>query len=181
MPGRCDHDKPLLLNGRPRMRCYGCAPKAAPSPRKAYTPHVVRVAACANPECRAEFIPLVPHAKYCGGKCRSRVGNTSPAKRAADLDLGGHRRRARKYGARYVPFKVADVLARDRWTCAICGIHTPPALRGTFEHDAPELDHALPLARGGEHSTANARCVCRSCNLTKGALTDAELFARLAA
>lgn len=62
------------------------------------------------------------------------------------------------------PFKVFD---RDRWRCQLCGIKTPKAKRGGFEKDAPELDHIVPLSKGGEHSYRNTHCACRRCNGSK--------------
>ena len=59
------------------------------------------------------------------------------------------------------PFKVFD---RDGWRCQICHKPTPQRLRGTIKHNAPELDHIVPLARGGEHSYRNTQCACRKCN-----------------
>lgn len=81
------------------------------------------------------------------------------------------RRRAAERGVRadrIDPFKVFE---RDGWRCYLCGCHTPRELRGTYEPNAPELEHVLPLAMGGEHTWANVRCACRKCNLAKGAST----------
>ncbi|AKR55715.1 hypothetical protein XM25_07875 [Devosia sp. H5989] len=61
------------------------------------------------------------------------------------------------------------VFERDRWTCKLCGRKTPKRLRGTVKPDAPELDHIVPLALGGEHSYRNTQCACRQCNSAKGA------------
>lgn len=62
------------------------------------------------------------------------------------------------------PLKVFD---RDGWECRLCGIPTPRVKRGTYEFDAPELDHIIPLAKGGEHSYRNTQCTCRRCNSLK--------------
>lgn len=62
------------------------------------------------------------------------------------------------------------VLERDGWRCRACGCPTPKASRGTNADDAPELDHIVPLAKGGAHSYANTQCLCRRCNLLKGAI-----------
>lgn len=59
------------------------------------------------------------------------------------------------------PFKVFD---RDKWICQLCGVHTPKRLRGTYEDIAPELDHIVPLSKGGDHSYVNTQCCCRCCN-----------------
>jgi len=83
--------------------------------------------------------------------------------------------RARKRAAHVEtvdPFKVFD---RDGWRCQICHRPTPRRLRGTTDERAPELDHIVPLARGGEHSYRNTQCACRKCNGAKGATTYGQL------
>jgi 5-methylcytosine-specific restriction endonuclease McrA len=67
------------------------------------------------------------------------------------------------------------VFERDGWRCYLCGCDTPQALRGTYEANAPELEHMVPLSRGGAHSYANTRCACRACNLIKGDRTVDEV------
>lgn len=64
------------------------------------------------------------------------------------------------------PIKILD---RDGWVCQICGVDTPRNLRGTHENNAPEVDHIIPLARGGPHVEGNVQCACRACNSAKGA------------
>ena len=59
------------------------------------------------------------------------------------------------------------VFVEQDWVCQICGTKTDPALRATYENLAPELDHIVPLSKGGEHSYANTQCACRECNLAK--------------
>lgn len=56
------------------------------------------------------------------------------------------------------------VFERDGWRCRNCRCKTPQALRGTYKSNAPELDHIVPLARGGEHSYRNTQLLCRKCN-----------------
>ena len=70
-------------------------------------------------------------------------------------------------GAR--PETSLKVLARDNWTCQLCGEPTPKSLRGTCDPRAPELDHILPIAAGGAHVPENCQCACRECNGAKGA------------
>lgn len=67
------------------------------------------------------------------------------------------------------PFKVFD---RDKWTCRLCGIKTHKSKRGSYDDRAPELDHIIPLSKGGKHKYDNVQCACRKCNQTKG---DKEL------
>jgi hypothetical protein len=78
--------------------------------------------------------------KYCSEICliRSQRSSNKAVRRA----------RARGNGiAEYVnPFKVFD---RDKWTCRLCGTKTPRSKRGTYDDNAPELDHIITLAEGG--------------------------------
>jgi 5-methylcytosine-specific restriction endonuclease McrA len=62
------------------------------------------------------------------------------------------------------PFKVFD---RDKWQCQLCGVKTPKVKRGTNDSNAPELDHILPIAKGGAHTYLNTQCACRKCNMKK--------------
>lgn len=76
------------------------------------------------------------------------------------------RRAAARNGERIDPL---EVFARDHWRCQLCGVATPIRLRGTTHGRAPELDHVMPLALGGQHTWANVQCACRNCNTAKGA------------
>lgn len=99
---------------------------------------------------------------YCGSAC-SRRASRRAAKQA---------RRARKSAGLIEPVSAFKVFARDGWRCHLCGAKTPRKLRGTRDDRAPELDHIIPLAKGGEHSYRNTACACRKCNLEKA---DREL------
>lgn len=62
------------------------------------------------------------------------------------------------------PINPDFILERDNYRCYICGIKTPKKLRGTYEDNAPEVDHIIPLSKGGLHVESNLRCSCRKCN-----------------
>jgi 5-methylcytosine-specific restriction endonuclease McrA len=59
------------------------------------------------------------------------------------------------------------VFERDGWKCQICGKQTPRARRGYRYSNAPELDHRIPISKGGPHTYGNTQCACRACNLEK--------------
>jgi hypothetical protein len=75
-------------------------------------------------------------------------------------------RRRRIQAARVEPVDRIEVFDRDKWRCQICGIET---IRQPYTDKSAELDHVVPLSRGGEHSYANTQCACRRCNSLKGA------------
>ena len=84
------------------------------------------------------------------------------------------RRRARKYQVQYEKVNPNTIFERDNWTCYLCGKATPKQLRGLGKPASPQLDHVVPLARGGSHTKNNLACACRECNIKKGALTVEE-------
>lgn len=58
------------------------------------------------------------------------------------------------------------IFERDKWLCQMCGVKTSKDL--PHNHDRyPNLDHAIPLSKGGEHAPDNLQCLCRRCNLDK--------------
>lgn len=52
---------------------------------------------------------------------------------------------------------------RDNYTCQSCGISTHAE-----KHLLLEIDHMLPLSRGGETTESNLQTLCWKCNRTKG-------------
>ena len=79
-------------------------------------------------------------------------------------------RKARKAKQRGVTVERVDpikVFERDGWICHLCRKVTLKEHRGTMHPRAPELDHIIPISKGGEHSYANTACSCRRCNSEK--------------
>ncbi|WP_152548756.1 HNH endonuclease [Kozakia baliensis] len=44
-------------------------------------------------------------------------------------------------------------------------------------HDSLEVDHILPVSRGGSDDEGNLTCACRNCNRAKGDMTAKDFFA----
>lgn len=78
------------------------------------------------------------------------------------------KRRAAERGNQTESITPFTVFIRDKWTCQMCGIFTPMVYRGTIEWIAPELDHIIPVSKGGSHTMDNLQCLCRRCNINKG-------------
>lgn len=108
-------------------------------------------------ECSVVFTPISGNSKYCTDACRKR--HTSRVYKGV--------RRARLRRANYEIVDPLVVFNRDGWRCQACGQKTPKRLRGSYEPYAPELDHIIPISRGGEHTYRNTQCLCRSCNQSK--------------
>lgn len=123
--------------------------------------------------CASLFVPAGTAKRptaYCCDECR-REGYARARKLGADRrEVRIRKARRPKHPSTVDPIKV---FTRDRWRCKMCGRYTPPEKRGTCEPDAPELDHILPVSRGGEHSYRNTRCACRQCN---GAKSDRLVY-----
>lgn len=135
-----------------------------------------RDAVCAG--CGAVYCPLYGRnlgpKRLCSEACSSELRRKHA--RAAKMKRKAHERGA--HAESVDPYKV---FSRDGWRCKLCGVATPRHLRGTNEHNAPELDHVHPISRGGPHTYANTQCLCRSCNGFKSDRTMNEMHEALAA
>lgn len=60
----------------------------------------------------------------------------------------------------------ARVMARDNSACVWCG-----------SADSLEIDHVIPVSRGGKHDDANLRVLCQPCNREKWHHVDGEMGA----
>jgi len=111
-------------------------------------------------ECGRLFVPEYTDKRrgFCSGQCARAYGRR----------VGRGVRRARMHSVRYEYIDPLRVLDRDGWKCYVCGCATPKELRGTIRGDAPEVDHVVPLAKGGSHTMDNLACICRYHNQTKG-------------
>lgn len=60
----------------------------------------------------------------------------------------------------------ASIIERDRYTCQICGNSTMQEPNLLLE-----VDHIIPIAKGGMTTEDNLQCLCWKCNRSKGAKT----------
>ncbi len=85
------------------------------------------------------------------------------AKQAAEK-----RRRRPKAYPKLVGARRDIIIEACQFTCAYCGVHNET--RGNFW----EIDHIVPLSRGGLHEPANWILACGSCNQNKSNLLHWE-------
>jgi 5-methylcytosine-specific restriction endonuclease McrA len=104
---------------------------------------------------------------FCSKACAKANVKTRPEYKEL-IKAHRKRRKAIERGAKHgESFNYRQIFERDKWRCQMCRIKTPEKLRGTYEPNAPELDHILPLSKGGLHSIDNAQLLCRKCNQWK--------------
>jgi 5-methylcytosine-specific restriction endonuclease McrA len=70
-----------------------------------------------------------------------------------------------------VKFSRKNIYLRDRNRCQYCG--------GRFRTEDLNLDHVIPVSRGGKTTWENVVCSCVSCNITKGNRLPEEAQMRL--
>jgi 5-methylcytosine-specific restriction endonuclease McrA len=102
---------------------------------------------------------------------RQRQIDRSPNRNAVRRAMHERRRaRALEAPGDYSFVEWLELVAAHGGRCAYCGTEAPL-----------DADHRVPLSRGGANSIDNILPSCRSCNLRKHTLTEAEFRARLAA
>lgn len=124
--------------------------------------------------CGDEFVTNDNRQKCCSDDCRVsyRRHKANEWRRQFRKVHGGdrkHRERAKRFGVEYAPINSRKVFERDGWKCQICGKQTPERHRGKRYPNAPELDHRVPMSKGGPHTYDNVQCACRNCNCAKNA------------
>ena len=131
-------------------------------------------------ECGSEYVRSALHQRHCSVACEDVIAERVAERKRQSMrkqrktPKGRARKKLYKTLRRrreLTVFEAVDPIAvfeRDKWTCQICRAKTPRARRGTNEPNAPELDHIIPLAKGGSHTWVNLQCACRRCNGAKG-------------
>lgn len=52
-----------------------------------------------------------------------------------------------------------EIFERDGYTCVICG---------STEKESLEIDHIMPISKGGKTEPDNLQTLCHDCNIRKG-------------
>lgn len=120
--------------------------------------------------CNREYDLFNGYRKCCSEVCqledKRRIRSKNKQERNNKVGRD-HRERAMYYGVLYESVDKIKVFNRDKWHCKQCGCSTPQSLKGSYKDNAPELDHIIPLSKGGPHTYSNTQLLCRSCNLNK--------------
>jgi hypothetical protein len=132
------------------------------------------------PQCDAEFCPAAARQVTCSRRCGQlqRTDKLSEAERAERRRLHwqakNRRRRAAKRDARSEPYTLAEIAARDRFRCQLCGCKVDMTLRRP-DVMSPTIDHVIPIVEGGDDVRANVQLAHLRCNSSKGARGSQQL------
>lgn len=108
--------------------------------------------------CESEFYENRHGNRVCPDCSRELLANRSVKR--------NHNYRTRKVGAFVESVDARVVFESDNYVCQKCGKKT--TRNKPFNHnDYPNLDHIVPLSKGGKHEYKNVQCLCRLCNITK--------------
>lgn len=113
-------------------------------------------------EARREYRQRTHDTEKNTARCR-RWAQENPEQRRALNSSGGARYRARKVEQFVEVVDPQVVWERDEGVCGMCG---QAADRADWQ-----LDHIVPISKGGEHSYANTQVSHPTCNRRKGAKT----------
>lgn len=155
--GHCGYCSAAFVSLRKRANCSDKCDRAAW--HKAHyqtTAPAQRVCACCAAVFQAPPASTRP-SDFCSPACKRKAHRKHKS-------VHKQKRAAASRGVMAESVDPIEVFDRDGWCCQLCGVATPREARGTCAPNAPELDHCVPLAKGGAHTKANTQCLCRSCN-----------------
>lgn len=93
----------------------------------------------------------------------------NPIERQRTIDRAKHRHHLKRAAQeRGELITLAGLIERDGDLCYLCGRQVSDALPFTHPLKA-NIDHVVPISKGGTHTLDNVRVACRSCNSAKGA------------
>lgn len=132
--------------------------------------------------CGVRFESKLADRKYCSQRCHRAVYKHTDAGKAirkAHKLKSKAKRRSKEHSFLDAirPSAVGDGCG---WKCLGCGCDTPKALRGKNLDNSPEIDHIIPLSKGGAHTYDNVQILCRVCNALKSDRSMEEFMNQLA-
>lgn len=161
------------VRGRDRRRCDGCLAAFRSHPGK-----LSRVEPRSCAACGASFRARSAGQRWCSMTCGNRSKANPGARRFTPEEAKERirlssqakcrRRRAAKRGGVSEPYTLAEIAARDRVRCGLCGGRV--AMKQKVPHPkAPTIDHIIPVFEGGDDTRANVQLAHFRCNSVKGA------------
>lgn len=128
--------------------------------------------------CRTNYNPRRQDQRWCSRACKDKHHNarfratgvlSAEAQERQRLywQEKNRRRRAARRGGRSEAYTTAEIAARDRFRCQLCGGRV--AMTKAVPHPkAPTIDHIVPVSEGGDDTRANVQLAHFVCNSVKG-------------
>jgi hypothetical protein len=86
------------------------------------------------------------------------------------------KRRSVKYKVSFTPIERKQILDRDKWKCQICGVKVHDRSTGNWNTpNKANIDHIIPISKGGNSLPNNLQILCRTCNLKKHDNVEVQL------
>jgi len=150
---------------KPSNVCANCIHVLGDWAARALAPDLLRARLNGRPckTCGQLFSPSKNKSVYCSHRC----GKRTESHRVLHRQFKALRKARAKSNGPHERINPLIVFNRGGWVCYLCKCDTPKELRGTIEPNAPEVEHIIPLARGGFHTYGNVACCCRACNIEK--------------
>ena len=112
--------------------------------------------------------------KYCCDICkkRMRIYNESIKRRMKSFDLSAknYKEKWENRWKNHEDISLRRLYKRDKGRCYICKKTLLKPEKGYDKNsdNAPQVDHVMPLAKGGKHLWSNVKLICKKCNSKKG-------------
>lgn len=162
---RCEEEKPLSefglqwQHGKYRVRSY-CKPCHAANSRESRQRHLetARARELAYARAHAEQKRSTAKSWYYAHREQAIAAEKARYEKNPEYkrDLA-HMTRARRAGAKVIEFvRRREVYERDAGVCHVCS--------EAVDWDDYDMDHVVPLSRGGDHSYANVKTSHKRCN-----------------
>lgn len=153
----------VQFDGRFRLYCSVlCAQKCnyANARKKVLSTRQTKYKKCVR--CKTNTFAVIGKRLYCD-ECQIVATRD---RKLRDWRKSSKGRRAKMRGVTVCLVDPYDIFTRDGWKCQRCNIKCSIRV-GLHEPRRANMDHIIPLSKGGNHVPSNIQTLCRACNIAK--------------